>query len=163
MKLSDFDYELPPALIAQYPAAERSASRLLHLDGNNGELADRRFRDLPDLVKAGDLLVMNDTRVIKARLTGRKDSGGQVEVLVQNRGTETLINTAVRISTPSGVINSNITSLAVGGVQALRVPISQPAAASIRFESKVNLSGGRQDAKPSNDLCVETYVPASTK
>ncbi len=88
---------------------------------------------------------------------------GQVEVLVQNRGTETLINTAVRISTPSGVINSNITSLAVGGVQALRVPISQPAAASIRFESKVNLSGGRQDAKPSNDLCVETYVPASTK
>lgn len=83
MKLSDFDYELPPALIAQYPAAERSASRLLHLDGNNGELADRRFRDLPDLVKAGDLLVMNDTRVIKARLTGRKDSGGQVEVLVE--------------------------------------------------------------------------------
>lgn len=88
---------------------------------------------------------------------------GQVEVLVQNRGTETLINTAVQISTPSGVVNSNITSLAVGGVQALRVPISQPAAASMRFESKVNLSGGRQDAKPSNDLRVETYVPAGIK
>ncbi len=83
MKLSDFDYELPPSLIAQYPVGERSASRLLHLDGNGGELADRRFRDLPDLVKAGDVLVMNDTRVIKARLTGRKESGGQVEVLVE--------------------------------------------------------------------------------
>ena len=83
MKLSDFDYELPPALIAQYPAGERGASRLLQLDGNSGELADRRFRDLPDLVQAGDVLVMNDTRVIKARLAGRKESGGQVEVLVE--------------------------------------------------------------------------------
>jgi S-adenosylmethionine:tRNA ribosyltransferase-isomerase len=83
LKLSDFDYDLPPALIAQYPAAERSASRMLHVDGRSGELADRQFRDLPDLVQAGDVLVMNDTRVIKARLTGRKDSGGQVEVLVE--------------------------------------------------------------------------------
>ncbi len=83
LKLSDFDYELPPALIAQFPAGERTASRLLHLDGRSGELADRQFRDLPDLVKAGDVLVMNDTRVIKARLTGRKASGGQVEVLIE--------------------------------------------------------------------------------
>ena len=83
MKLSDFDYDLPPALIAQFPADERSASRLLHLDGRSGELADRRFRDLLELVNAGDVLVMNDTRVIKARLTGRKDSGGQIEVLVE--------------------------------------------------------------------------------
>ncbi len=83
VKLSDFDYELPPALIAQYPSGERSASRLLHLDGNSGELVDRGFRDLPDLVRAGDVLVMNDTRVIKARLAGRKESGGQVEVLVE--------------------------------------------------------------------------------
>lgn len=83
MKLSDFDYELPPALIAQYPAAERGASRLLHLDGRSGEIADRQFRDLPALLRAGDVLVMNDTRVIKARLTGRKESGGQVEVLIE--------------------------------------------------------------------------------
>jgi len=83
LKLSDFDYELPPALIAQHPAAERAASRLLHLDGRSGELADRQFRDLPNLLKAGDVLVMNDTRVIKARLTGRKETGGQVEVLVE--------------------------------------------------------------------------------
>ena len=83
MKLSDFDYELPPALIAQHPASERAASRLLHLDGRSGELADRQFRDLPNLLEAGDVLVMNDTRVIKARLTGRKETGGRVEVLVE--------------------------------------------------------------------------------
>ncbi len=83
MKLSDFDYDLPPELIAQFPAAERSASRLLHLDGRSGGFNDRRFRDLPLLVNAGDVLVMNDTRVIKARLTGRKQSGGQVEVLIE--------------------------------------------------------------------------------
>ena len=83
MKLSDFDYELPPELIAQHPAAERSASRLLHLDGRSGEFHDRRFRDLPQLVNAGDVLVMNDTRVIKARLAGRKASGGRVEVLIE--------------------------------------------------------------------------------
>ncbi len=83
LKLSDFDYELPPELIAQHPAAERSASRLLHLDGARGELVDRRFCDLPQLIVPGDVLVLNDTRVIKARLTGRKESGGQVEVLVE--------------------------------------------------------------------------------
>ena len=83
MKLSDFDYELPRELIAQVPAAARSASRLLHLDGRSGELRDRRFCDLPQLVDAGDVLVMNDTRVIKARLTGRKQSGGRIEVLVE--------------------------------------------------------------------------------
>jgi len=83
VKLSDFDYALPPALIAQYPAAARGASRLLHLDGRSGELADRQFRDLPGLLRAGDVLVMNDTRVIKARLTGHKESGGQVEVLIE--------------------------------------------------------------------------------
>ena len=83
MKLSDFDYELPPELVAQQPAAERSASRLLHVDGASGELHDRAFRDLPALVAAGDVLVMNDTRVIKARLAGRKQSGGQVEVLIE--------------------------------------------------------------------------------
>ena len=83
MKLADFDYELPPELIAQHPVAERSASRLLHLDGRSGEFHDRHFRNLLQLVNAGDVLVMNDTRVIKARLTGRKQSGGQVEVLIE--------------------------------------------------------------------------------
>lgn len=88
---------------------------------------------------------------------------GQVEVLVQNRGTEPLINTGVRISTPGGVVNSNITTLAVGGVQTIRVPIQQPTAESMRYDSQVKLSGGRSDAKPSNNRRVETYVPAVAK
>jgi S-adenosylmethionine:tRNA ribosyltransferase-isomerase len=83
MRLDDFDYHLPEELIAQSPSAERRASRLLHLDGASGELRDRRFADLPELLQAGDLLVLNDTRVIKARLTGRKDSGGRIEALIE--------------------------------------------------------------------------------
>jgi len=83
MKLRDFHYDLPEALIAQYPAAERTASRLLCLAANDGTLTDRQFSDLPSLLRAGDLLVMNDTRVIPARLFGRKDTGGQLEVLVE--------------------------------------------------------------------------------
>jgi len=83
MRLDDFDYELPPELIAQAPAATRSASRLLHLDGNTGALHDHQFTDLLELLHPGDMLVLNDTRVIKARLTGRKDSGGRIEVLIE--------------------------------------------------------------------------------
>ena len=83
MRASDFDYELPPELIAQHPPESRGASRLLHLDGNTGAIEDLRFADIASLLRAGDLLVVNDTRVIKARLRGRKDSGGEVEVLVE--------------------------------------------------------------------------------
>ncbi len=83
VKLSDFDYELPAEMIAQHPARERGASRLLHLDGARGTWHDRMFRELPELVLPGDVLVLNDTRVIKARLIGRKASGGQVEALVE--------------------------------------------------------------------------------
>ena len=83
MRLSDFDYRLPDELIAQHPAAERTASRLLHLDGRTGEMRDRMFLDMVELLDPGDVLVVNDTRVIKARLHGRKDSGGEVEVLVE--------------------------------------------------------------------------------
>jgi S-adenosylmethionine:tRNA ribosyltransferase-isomerase len=79
--LSDFDFALPPELIAQHPAPERSASRLL--DGTGAVPADRVFRDLPALMREGDLLVFNDTRVIKARLFGAKDTGGAVEALVE--------------------------------------------------------------------------------
>ncbi|MGE5093697.1 MAG: tRNA preQ1(34) S-adenosylmethionine ribosyltransferase-isomerase QueA [Betaproteobacteria bacterium] len=83
MRLSDFDYHLPTELIAQHPAAERTASRLLHLDGRSGAMRDLMFRDIVSLLDAGDVLVVNDTRVIKARLHGRKDTGGEVEVLVE--------------------------------------------------------------------------------
>ena len=79
--LSDFDYDLPPDLIAQHPAAVRSASRLL--DGTAHPPVDRVFSELPALLQAGDLLVFNDTRVIRARLYGHKSSGGAVEALVE--------------------------------------------------------------------------------
>lgn len=82
MKTSDFDYELPPELIAQYPLPERSASRLLVL-GRNGACRDRHFRDLPGLLAPGDLLVFNETHVIPARLFARKATGGRVELLVE--------------------------------------------------------------------------------
>lgn len=83
MKLSDFDYELPEELIAQAPAKERSSSRLLHLDATTGEITDRMFSDLPSLVGEQDALVVNDTRVMKARLFGTKESGGKAEVFVE--------------------------------------------------------------------------------
>jgi S-adenosylmethionine:tRNA ribosyltransferase-isomerase len=83
LRLDDFDYELPRELIAQTPASERRASRLLHLDGVSGAVVDRSFRDIVDLVAPGDVMVLNDTRVIKARLAGRKKTGGQVEVLIE--------------------------------------------------------------------------------
>ena len=79
--VGDFDFALPPDLIAQHPAAERSASRLL--DGRTQPPVDRVFRDLPSLLRAGDLLVFNDTQVVKARLFGEKPSGGKVELLVE--------------------------------------------------------------------------------
>jgi S-adenosylmethionine:tRNA ribosyltransferase-isomerase len=79
--LSDFDFSLPPELIAQHPAAERSASRLL--DGRANKPADRIFRDLPGLLREGDLLVFNDTRVVRARIFGEKASGGKLELLIE--------------------------------------------------------------------------------
>ena len=83
MKLADFDYDLPPQLVAQHPAQPRSASRLLHLDGATGKLVDRAFADLPQLLDGRDALVLNDTRVIKARLHGARQSGGRVEFLLE--------------------------------------------------------------------------------
>ncbi len=79
--LSDFDFDLPEALIAQRPASERSASRLL--DGSIAPAIDRIFRDLPGLLSPGDLLIFNDTKVIKARVFGEKASGGKLELLIE--------------------------------------------------------------------------------
>ncbi|MDH3289047.1 MAG: S-adenosylmethionine:tRNA ribosyltransferase-isomerase, partial [Betaproteobacteria bacterium] len=83
MHLGDFDYELPQELIAQAPPVERGTGRLLHLDGRTGVFTDRRFREILELVGPGDLLVFNDTRVIKARLKGHKKTGGRIEVMVE--------------------------------------------------------------------------------
>lgn len=83
MQREDFSFDLPEALIAQEPLADRSASRLLVLDGATGATSHTEFRKLGDALRPGDLLVCNDTRVIPARLFGRKDSGGEVEILVE--------------------------------------------------------------------------------
>lgn len=83
MLVSEFDYELPPELIAQHPVPQRSASRLLHLDAATGTLQDLQFGDLPLLIDQHDVLVLNDTRVVKARLAGRKSSGGKIELFIE--------------------------------------------------------------------------------
>ena len=93
---SDFDFDLPPQLIAQHPAATRSASRLL--DGTGAAPADRRFADLPGLLREGDLLVLNDTQVVKARLFGEKPSGGKLELLVERVLTDGTVAAHMRAS-----------------------------------------------------------------
>jgi len=101
LSIDDFDYELPPELIAQHPSETRSGSRLLCPSGQI--LADHRFADLPQLLSPGDLLVFNDTRVIKARLLGEKASGGRVEVLVERVLSEREALAQVRASKPPRV------------------------------------------------------------
>src|SRR5688572_4864649 len=103
LKLEDFDYVLPRELIAQVPAPERTASRLLHLDGATGALSDLRFHDIVELIAPEDLVVLNDTRVIKARLMGRKESGGRVEVLVERVLGDDEVLAQMRVSHPPAV------------------------------------------------------------
>ncbi len=101
LSVADFDFELPPELIAQHPTGERSASRLL--DGRFDMPVDRRFRELSELLREGDLLVFNDTRVIKARLFGFKASGGAVEALVERVRPQHEVLAHVRASKPPRV------------------------------------------------------------
>jgi S-adenosylmethionine:tRNA ribosyltransferase-isomerase len=100
MRVSDFDYPLPEALIAQHPAPRRSASRLLRLHAATGAIEDLAFADLPALVGSGDALVLNDTRVMKARLSGRKASGGRIEVFVERILDERRALALIRASHP---------------------------------------------------------------
>lgn len=83
MKLADFNFELPECLIAKYPTEQRTASRMLCLNGNSGEVVHRQFTDIVALLQPNDLLVFNNTKVIPARLLGKKSTGGQVEVLIE--------------------------------------------------------------------------------
>ncbi len=83
MKIQDFDFNLPQELIAQFPTEQRSDSRMLYLDSRHDQLQDSLFTELPSYLRAGDVMVFNDTAVIKARLTGLKSSGGKVEVMVE--------------------------------------------------------------------------------
>src|SRR5260370_40889904 len=97
LSIDDFDYELPSDLIAQHPSETRSGSRLLCVGAS---LAGRRFSELPRLLDAGDLLVFNDTRVIKARLPGEKSSGGRVGVLIERELSGAAARAPVRASQP---------------------------------------------------------------
>ncbi|MGV6851905.1 MAG: tRNA preQ1(34) S-adenosylmethionine ribosyltransferase-isomerase QueA [bacterium] len=98
MKLTDFDFSLPEELIAQQPARERTDSRLLVLNGQDGSLKDQGFTDLLELVEPNDLLILNNTRVIPARLQGQKETGGQVEVLVERVQDEHHVRALIRSS-----------------------------------------------------------------
>lgn len=123
---------------------------------------------MPDVGRAlaGSTPGIYDAALASSRILAA-DAGnpnGQIEVLVQNRGTETLVNTAVQVNTGTSVITSNITSLAPDAVTTVRIPIARmPAqtAAGLRVDARVVLSGGVKDAKPSNDRRIETYVPAT--
>ena len=95
MRITDFDYELPPELIARYPAADRRGSRLLSVTEG---IHDLGFAELPSLLRAGDLLVFNDTRVIKARLAARKETGGRAEILVERIESDRVALTHIRAS-----------------------------------------------------------------
>jgi S-adenosylmethionine:tRNA ribosyltransferase-isomerase len=100
LKRSTFHYDLPRELIAQEPLSRRSDSRLLHLALSGGGYHDRRFRDLPGLLRPGDLLVFNDTRVIPARLFGRKETGGRVEVMLERLLSDSECLAQLRVSKP---------------------------------------------------------------
>jgi S-adenosylmethionine:tRNA ribosyltransferase-isomerase len=100
MRVADFDYALPEELIAQHPPAERSRSRLLHLEGASGALHDLMFTDFPGLVGERDVLVLNDTRVIKARLAGRRSSGGRIEIFIERALGESEALALIRASHP---------------------------------------------------------------
>jgi S-adenosylmethionine:tRNA ribosyltransferase-isomerase len=111
----DFAYDLPAELIAQEPPPERSAGRMLVLEGNSGALRDRSIRDLTDELREGDLLVVNDTRVVAARLIGNKPSGGRVEILLERalEGTQALaqlsaskpIRAGLEVATAGGAVH----------------------------------------------------------
>ena len=117
LTLDDFDFHLPPELIAQHPTAERTASRLLHLADKSRH--DRQFAMLPQLVEPGDLLVFNDTRVIRARLFGRKESGGQIELMIERivdrRHAVAQIRASKSPKAGSRIILENAFTLTVGG------------------------------------------------
>jgi len=135
MKRSDFHYDLPAALIAQQPLAERADSRLLVADPRDKSLRDAGFRDLPDLLRAGDLLVFNDTRVIPARVFGRKDSGGEVEILLERiTGSHTVL---AQVRASKALRAGRSITLADGTV--VRVLGREGEFQSLRFESSDSL------------------------
>ncbi len=149
MRRSDFHYELPPELIAQRPLPQRSASRLLCLDGSTGALRDRGVADFADELQSGDLLVFNDTRVIPARLHGHKQSGGAVEILVERVLDQARILAQLRASkTPRA---GSVITLA-GGKASVEVEGRQGEFFCLRFL-------GEQPAAEVLEACGEIPLP----
>ena len=108
MRVADFSFDLPEHLIARYPKADRTASRLMVMDGNSGQIQDLGFVDVLDQLNPGDLLVFNNTRVIPARMFGRKTSGGKIEVLVERILDDKRFLAHVRSKLPSSSENPTI-------------------------------------------------------
>ncbi|MES2441049.1 MAG: S8 family serine peptidase [Verrucomicrobiota bacterium] len=161
------------ALMSQPGAAKLTATQakellFAYLNDGGAEGADASLgAGMPDL---GRVLNAKTRGIYDAALASQRIieptaayPNGQVEIMVQNRGTENLINTKVQISTPTGVIYSNITSLAVNAVKTIRIPIPKLSFDSMSYDSSVTLSNSTKDAKPSNDRRAETYVKAGGK
>lgn len=129
MQLADFDYPLPDRLIAAFPAAQRTASRLLCLDIDSGHIRHRIFKDLPSLLRQDDLLVFNDTRVLPARLYGHKQSGGRIEVLVERLLNESELLAQVRASKTPQV--GSILVLGASGPRTVQVPPERQVLATV--------------------------------
>ncbi len=150
MRTSDFDYDLPRELIAQCPVPERSASRMMVVSRHDGSLAHRSVRDLPDILHSGDLLVVNDTRVVRARTTGTKDAtGGKVEVLFlgeTSQGTwDTLFRASrrpvpgTRITLANGRLRAIVVSVGDGGRTELTIQSAQSVMQVLEEEGRVPL------------------------
>ena len=141
MRISDFSYQLPDELIARFPAAERRGSRLLEV---GEQLVDRQFAELPALLRAGDLLVFNDTKVIPARLHGRKESGGKVEILIERVIGETSALAHVRASKspkPGGVIHvgDNVITVTARAGQLFELEFATPIMALLEKSGEMPL------------------------
>ncbi len=145
MRVADFDYVLPDSLIAQHPAAQRRASRMLWLDGASGKLGDLMFADLPQHLASGDVLVINDTRVIKARLAAKKSTGGKLEVFIERQAGTHEALALIRASGPLRVgtaisIDDAVSATVIGREGDLyRVRFSEPLDAVLEYHGSVPL------------------------
>ena len=158
MRVADFDYVLPAELIAQHPAAQRRASRMLHLEGAGGTLRDLGFADLLQHIQFGDVLVLNDTRVIKARLAARKNTGGKLEVFIERHaGTHeafALIRANHPIRTGGTISIGDAVSASVLGREGdlYRLRFSEPLDAVLEYHGAVPLPPYITHAPSAEDL-----------
>ena len=157
MQVSDFTFDLPEHLIAQYPAAERTASRLMHLDSTTGSINHYRFADLPSLVNSGDLMVFNDTRVIPARFHGKKASGGKLEVLLERVVDEYQALVQIR-SSKSPKAGSTILLNASNGSVQNEIPVHVEGRAGAFFKLQFPAPGVLKIAEQLGEIPLPPYI-----